>query len=118
MKNIYNDKWGLAYGTPLWGGGLVGINFLISGLFLLNIQIILFGLCATVMILRKDVLYFAKSDRLFLVTLMLQAVFGSASIWGAITYNFYQLFFLSVAITLIWTSFFFFYYLKKLDWNE
>ena len=118
MKNIYNDKYGLAYAIPLWGTGLGGLNLLIAGLFLFHTKLILIGVCATVFILRKDILYFARSDRFFLVTLLIQIVIGSILIGIGISKNDYQPFLVSNAITLIWTLFFSFYLFKKLDWND
>ena len=118
MKNIYSDKWGLAYASPLWSVGLLGLNFLISGLFLLDIKLVLFGVCATVVILRKDILYFAKSDRFFLVTLLFQIVVGSILIGIGAFHKAYQPILVSGGITLIWTLFFSFYLFKKLDWND
>ncbi|MCV2403746.1 hypothetical protein OFY17_12805 [Marinomonas sp. C2222] len=118
MNNIYSDKWGLAYAAPLWCTGLLGMNHLIAGIFLLNTKLIIIGICATIAMLRKDILHFAKFDRLFLVGLIIQTILGVTLIGMGVTYDYYQLVLISGVLTLIWTTFIFFYYLNKLDWND
>ena len=118
MKNIYNDKAGLAYAAPLWVSGLMGLNFLITGLFVFNFELILFGICMTFFVLRKDILYFAKSDRFFLVTLVIQVAISSFLMVIGVNQQAIELALISGAISLIWTLFFYVYLLKKLDWND
>ena len=118
MKNIYNDKAGIAYAAPLWVSGLMGLNFLIAGLFVFNIELILFGICMTFFVLRKDILYFAKSDRPFLVTLIVQVTTSCFLMVVGVNKQIVELALVSGAISLIWISFVYVYLLKKLDWNN